>query len=104
MARNATDPSIASDGTLVYRDESTQQLVWLDRSGARMGTVGLPASGMYYPALSPDGRRVAVETWEEENLDVWVFDLPPRHKDSPDVPSGFGYSSSLGSRRRARGI
>ena len=74
-ARNATDPTIASDGTLVYRDGSAQQLVWLDRSGARIGTVGLPANGLYYPALSPDGRRVAVETLEEGNLDVWVSDL-----------------------------
>jgi dipeptidyl aminopeptidase/acylaminoacyl peptidase len=75
VARNATDPTIASDGTLVYREEPAQQLVWLDRSGARIGTVGLPANRIYYPALSPDGRRVAVEAWEEENKDVWVSDV-----------------------------
>jgi Tol biopolymer transport system component len=31
--------------------------------------------GVFYPALSPDGRSVAVETLENGNLDVWVYDL-----------------------------
>jgi eukaryotic-like serine/threonine-protein kinase len=76
VARNAIDPSVASDGTLVYRDAVTEQLVWLDRRGARIGTVGQPAIGLYYPALSPDERGVAVEARDDdENLDVWVSDL-----------------------------
>ena len=37
---------------------------------------GRPAGkGVYYPALSPDGHYVAVETMENENLDVWVVDI-----------------------------
>jgi eukaryotic-like serine/threonine-protein kinase len=75
VARNATDPSVASDGTLVYRDAVTEQLVWLDRRGVRIATVGQPVNGFYYPALSPDQRRVAVESLENENLDLWVSDL-----------------------------
>ena len=76
VARNAIDPSVASDGTLVYRDAVTEQLVWLDRRGARIGTVGQRAIVLYYPALSPDERRVAVEARDDdENLDVWVSDL-----------------------------
>jgi Tol biopolymer transport system component len=76
VARNAIDPSVASDGTLVYRDAVAEQLVWLDRRGARIGTAGQRAIGLYYPALSPDDRRVAVEARaDDENLDVWVSDL-----------------------------
>jgi eukaryotic-like serine/threonine-protein kinase len=50
-------------------------LVWLDRRGAAAGKIELPANGVYYPALSPDGQRVAAETWEKENLDVWISDV-----------------------------
>jgi eukaryotic-like serine/threonine-protein kinase len=75
VARNATDPSVASDGTLIYRDAVVEQLVWLDRSGTRIGAIGQQASGFFYPALSPDGRRVAVETLENNNMDVWVSDI-----------------------------
>ena len=74
VARMATDPTVASDGTLVYRDLVTSQLVWLDRQGTRTGTVGPPSDGLHYPALSPDGRRVAVEALENESMDVWVVD------------------------------
>jgi Tol biopolymer transport system component/DNA-binding winged helix-turn-helix (wHTH) protein len=75
VARNATDPSVASDGTLVYRDAVVEQLAWLDRRGTRIGTVGQPAGLFTYPTLSPDDRRVAVETLENDNLDVWVNDI-----------------------------
>jgi eukaryotic-like serine/threonine-protein kinase len=75
VARNATDPTAATDGTLVYRDVPAQQLVWLDRVGNAVRKIELPANGIYYPALSPDGRRVAAETWEKENLDVWISDI-----------------------------
>src|SRR5688572_15147365 len=75
---NGNGPSVASDGTLVYRDLVTSQLVWVDRRGTRTGTAGLPSDGMYYPALSPDGRRVAVEALENESLDVWVVDIERR--------------------------
>ena len=75
VARNAADPTIAADGTLVYRDEPTQQLVWLDRSGARIEALRISAKRIFYPTLSSDGHRVAAEFWDEENLDVWVSDL-----------------------------
>ncbi|MBI3695069.1 MAG: PD40 domain-containing protein [Acidobacteria bacterium] len=75
VARSATDATVAADGTLVYVDAIPEQLVWLNRQGARSGTVGQPAQGVFYPALSPDGRFVAVETLENANLDVWVYDI-----------------------------
>jgi len=75
IARAAADASVAHDGTLVYRDVVSEQLVWFDRRGTRMETVGPPVQGVYYPALSPDGLRVAVETLENASMDVWVSDL-----------------------------
>ncbi len=75
VARSATDPTVAADGTLVYVDAFSVQLVWLNRQGAKSGTVGQPVPGAFYPALSPDGRFIAVETLENANLDVWVYDI-----------------------------
>ena len=45
VARNATDPSVAPDGTLVYLDLVPEQLMWLDRRGARSSTVGQQYEG-----------------------------------------------------------
>jgi Tol biopolymer transport system component/DNA-binding winged helix-turn-helix (wHTH) protein len=75
IAANATDPSVARDGTLVYVDSFSDQLVWLDRRGRKVAPVEPPAQGMYYPALSPDARLAAVEALENGNLDIWVHDL-----------------------------
>jgi Tol biopolymer transport system component/DNA-binding winged helix-turn-helix (wHTH) protein len=75
VARMATDPSVSADGTLVYRDLVTSQLVWRDRLGTRLRTVGQPADGIFYPSLSPDGKRVAVETLEQEKMDIWAIDV-----------------------------
>jgi Tol biopolymer transport system component len=74
VVRNATDPTVTSDGALVYRDLVTEQLVWVDRRGAEAGAIQLPANGVYYPAISPDGRRVAAEAWQQDNLDIWISD------------------------------
>jgi Tol biopolymer transport system component/DNA-binding winged helix-turn-helix (wHTH) protein len=75
IARNATDPSVAADGTLVYLDAFSSQLVWFDRRGRRAGEMGKPAPMIHYPALSPDGRFLAVQVAENANLDVWVYDV-----------------------------
>jgi Tol biopolymer transport system component len=67
---------MADDGTLVYVDDApSSALVWVNRTGAKIGSVGEPLQGFFYPTLSPDGRRVAVETMENVNLDIWVYDL-----------------------------
>lgn len=75
VGRNGTDPSVAADGTLVYVDHSSVRLVWVNRRGEHVGDVGSPMLGIFYPALSPDGRRVAFEGRETDNLDIWVQDL-----------------------------
>ena len=52
-----------------------RRLVWLDRAGAIVGTVGPPdPAGLANPELSPDGRRVAV-TRITDGLAVWLIDI-----------------------------
>jgi dipeptidyl aminopeptidase/acylaminoacyl peptidase len=78
VALQGAEPSLADDGSLVYVDSierlGRQQLVWRDRAGARLGPIGLPQARIRDPALSPDGRFVAVEGSEEGNTDVWIHD------------------------------
>ncbi len=78
IAENAGDPSVAADGTLVYVDllgEGRQQLVWQDREGKKLEVIGQPQDGIRFPALSPDGRHVAVIGTENNNDDVWVHEV-----------------------------
>jgi hypothetical protein len=54
---------------------SAAQLQWFDRSGRRLGTLGAPAD-YSNPAMSPDGRRLAVSVRTPSNQrDILVFDL-----------------------------
>ena len=68
----------SENGSLVYlRDAaaSERQLVWVDRAG---NEEPLPAPAREYtgPRVSPDGKRVAVAFPDEnENWDVWVWDV-----------------------------
>ncbi len=71
--------SVSDNGVLVYRPGSgaaDAHLVWFDRAGKNLGTVGSAAeySG---PALSPDGSRLAVGIRDPgaQGRDIWVFDL-----------------------------
>ena len=78
IAENAGDPSVAADGTLVYVDllgGGQQQLVWRDRDGKKLGVIGQPQDAILCPALSPDGRHVAVRGIEDNNQDVWIHEV-----------------------------
>ncbi len=70
--------TLSRDGTLVYLDQvggsSTRTLVWRDRTGELLETVGQPQN-MAQLALSPDGQRVAVRSNESSDNDIWVHDL-----------------------------
>src|SRR5262249_1314003 len=74
-AQHGSSPVVSLTGTLVYSDvpSDRQQLVWVDRSGTRLGTIG-EAQRHEDPVLSPDGHKLAVEV-REGDADVWVFDL-----------------------------
>ena len=70
--------SASNQGLLAYQTGSgggQTQLTWLDRTGKPSGAVG--ASGLIaQPALSHDGRRVAVSTAISQGPgDIWIHDL-----------------------------
>jgi len=82
MARGpAADFAVARDGTLVYVPETRlarRILTWIDESG---NEEPLPAPPLryVYPRISPDGSRVVVDVWREEdgsdsNRDLFVLD------------------------------
>ncbi len=69
---------VSADGVLVYADAAGltggQQLVWRDRAGRAVGTIGRPQGRIRHPALSSDERYVAVEGTEDDNNDIWIHD------------------------------
>ncbi|HXG71162.1 MAG TPA: protein kinase [Gemmatimonadaceae bacterium] len=74
----ATGFSVSSNGIVAYQTGglSSSRLLWHDRSGKELGSVGPP--GAYFdPALSPDGRRLAVAMTEpgSRGSAIWTIDL-----------------------------
>jgi hypothetical protein len=66
----------SSSGVLAYVEvgEPRLQLVWLDRAGERLETLGGP--GAYgQVVLSPDGSRVALEVFGESGVELWSMDV-----------------------------
>jgi eukaryotic-like serine/threonine-protein kinase len=54
-----------------------QKIVWVDRDGQILGQVGSVQQSIFYPALSPDDRWIAVSARDGEvnDRDVWVHDV-----------------------------
>ncbi len=77
---NSKGPSISLDGTMVYLEgggggTEPERLVWRDREGKYLGTIGQPQETIRHPNLSPDGREVAVTGFEKNNNDIWIHDV-----------------------------
>ena len=70
--------SVSVNGVLAYRNSiegATSRLVWTDRRGTVLGTVGNPAN-YRNPRLSPDRSRVAVEIVDRTgNRDIHILDI-----------------------------
>ncbi len=69
--------ALSRSGTLVYQSqEDVKRLVWFDRTGRRLGTVGPPGRYMNV-RISSDGRRAIFDRALESTgtLDVWSVDL-----------------------------
>jgi serine/threonine-protein kinase len=93
VASGGSAPSLSEDGTLVYRSGSgvgaMRQLVWVDRTGTVQDTIGQPQDEITSPALSPDGRFVAVWGTDEDETDIWLHDVTRGTKTplSYDIPN-----------------
>ena len=72
--------SASANGILAYRiqaDDESKELVWVDRSGRRVGSVG-GAAAYSNPSLSPDEKKLLVGRTDMQirTRDLWLFDLP----------------------------
>ena len=70
--------SSSAAGPIVYRIGSSagqSQFAWFDRSGREVGKVGGADVGRVNPALSPDGRLVALSQSVNGNTDIWLLDV-----------------------------
>ena len=69
--------SASDNGELLYQGggaTSGRKLLWFDRDGKPSGSVG-EAGPFITPAISPDGKRVAVTLADSANTDIWIYDL-----------------------------
>jgi Tol biopolymer transport system component/tRNA A-37 threonylcarbamoyl transferase component Bud32 len=69
--------SVSQTGVLAFQSAAPlSRLVWLDRAGKEIGTLGTPAVLTGF-RISPDGGRaaVAIEDRRIGTSDVWVFEL-----------------------------
>jgi len=76
--------SVSNNGVLIYGIGSGigsigskgGELVWMDRTGKRLGNVGQPAQ-MSGPALSPDGKKVlfSIINLARDASDLWLLDV-----------------------------
>lgn len=66
--------SASAAGLIAYRTDATlrQQLVWTDRAGATISSLG--SAAVEFPELDSDDQRVVVEATVEGNTDVWLVD------------------------------
>ena len=80
MAERVVAVSASDAGLIAYRTDSARerrQLVWFDRKGHETGRIGRPeSSGDGAPALSPDGRYLALESVRDGNVDILLLELP----------------------------
>jgi Tol biopolymer transport system component len=71
--------AVSANGVLAYRSGASQglmRLVWFDRGGKQLGTLGPHANYVGSLALSPDGKRVAVDEMDEAaKVDIRVLDV-----------------------------
>lgn len=79
-AGSPASSSVTSNGVKVaYRIGGAgtgKQLVWYDRAGTKLGTVGAPIDAGGGPiSLSPDGKSVVLNYVREGNTDIGVIDL-----------------------------
>ena len=83
--------SVSANGVLAYRNGNSvsgTQLVWFDRQGKSLATLGPAGTYNSGPTLSPDGKRVAVGQLDSTgNWDIWLMDV------ARGVPTRFTFDT-----------
>jgi len=96
-AKSQGNFSASENGVLVYRGaySTPSRLVWLDRSGKQIATLGEP--GNYgLPRLSPDGRTVAIpreDATDAGKNDLWLLEVQRGIFSRLTFHPAFGYSA-----------
>ena len=70
--------AVSATGVLAHRPSGGErrQLVWVDRTGTVLGTLGAAdENALGNPELTLDGRHVAVQRAVQGNVDVWLIDI-----------------------------
>jgi hypothetical protein len=73
----AADFALSATGTLVFlapRGAGASVLEWIDRTGRREPLALAPGS-YFYPRISPDGTRVALDVGDRGARDIWILDI-----------------------------
>jgi Tol biopolymer transport system component len=74
----AADFSVSDKGSLAYQSYlSRSQLVWVDRAGHQLATIGPANVNLKSARLSPDGQQLATAIYDIERgmQDLWIFDV-----------------------------
>ena len=68
--------TVSQTGVLAFRQHVESHLVWFDRGGRRLGTLG-PTGHYRNPALSPDEKHVAVAGLDVKtgSWDIWLMEV-----------------------------
>jgi serine/threonine-protein kinase len=75
-ASGAAQFAVSASGALLYGSGgSASELVWVSRSGVAEPVDPAWPQAFAHPALSPDGRRLAVTIRDETSMNVWVKQL-----------------------------
>ena len=78
LREDVSNASVAGDGTLVYLTAGggLEQLVWRNRQGVKLRSIGQPQNRIEFPRLAPDRTRVAaIGTDKGRPLAVWIHDV-----------------------------
>ncbi len=80
IVQGVGSPSVSEGGALVGVDLAEgggERIIWQDRQGAKLGDIAGPFFQALRPALSPDGKRLAVELRQDsaDAGDIWIINL-----------------------------
>ena len=68
------DYAWSTSGTLVFREGSLHELVWVDRASGAVRPLSTNLRRFALPRLSPDGERLATEIQDSPHQ-IWLLDI-----------------------------